>query len=72
MCDEQLEPPISGLQEREQRDMSVLNGHLDRETSPDLSVIDGERPHFCLAFGDGQVARPVVTHQSDIIIESIA
>src|ERR1700744_1533368 len=58
---------------REQSHRSMLDAHLDGETSANFAVIDRERPHLRPAFGNGDVAGSIMSHQHSVglQIESI-
>src|SRR5664279_4294539 len=47
----EFEPSIDGLHDREQRDRTVLYGHLNGEPPSHLAVINAQRAHFGLALG---------------------
>src|ERR1700677_2533557 len=58
-----FEPPVRAFNHGEQRHWAMLDGHLHRKSSSDLSMIHLQWPHFDLAFGYGDVTGAIVPHQ---------
>ena len=46
-----------------------MTRHLDGEAAAHFAVVDLERPDFDLALRDGHVARAVVAHEDDVVLE---
>ncbi len=69
MRDEEPEAVLAIFGNRKQRDGAVADGHLDGEAAADFAVIDVERTDPGLAFRDRDVARAVMSHQDDVVVQ---
>ena len=66
---EQLQPPVRGLRDAEDRHRAAPHLELDREAGAGLAVVELERAQHRPFVRDRDVTRPVVAHQHEALVE---
>ena len=66
---QQLQPPVRGLGAADDRHRPVADLELDAQAGAALAVVELERAQRRLLLGDRDVARPVVAHQHEVLVE---
>ena len=66
---DQLQPAVGGLRDAEDRHRPAPHLELDREPGARLAVVELERAQHGPLVGDRDVARAVVAHQHELLVE---